>query len=115
MKRMGARVPLLLLGAAVIAAAGGCGASQPKIDPSCDQSCVTDGACTGGKGGCIATRDEDCRQSALCASEGRCVAKKGLCVADSDQDCQQSEACKKQGLCKVRAAACVAHSEDTAP
>ena len=106
-------LPVLMLLAA-IAGTTGCGASQQQIDPSCDQSCVTDGACTGGKGGCIATRDEDCRQSALCPGEGRCVAKKGLCVADSDEDCSKSEACKTKGLCKVRAGSCVATTEAAA-
>jgi hypothetical protein len=99
---------------ALLAATGGalgCSGSQQRIDPSCDQSCVTEGACTGGKGGCIATRDEDCRQSALCPGEGRCIAKKGVCLADSDQDCAQSEGCKKEGLCKVRAGSCVASTE----
>jgi len=99
------RAALLALGL------GGCGAHQQVPDASCDQPCVTIGACTQKGGSCIATRDDDCRQSALCPAEGRCVAKKGLCVAGKETDCKQSEVCKTSGQCMLRASACVSRAD----
>lgn len=97
---------LLALGLASV----GCTKQMPP-EQVCEQSCVSDGACTPASNGCIADSDSDCQQASVCSREGRCTAKKGVCIAGKDEDCAGAEVCKNGGECTARAGVCVVGDE----
>jgi hypothetical protein len=101
-----------------------CGAT---VDADCVQSavCREAGRCTASGGGCIATRDDDCKRSyesrsgrikagnssctspsgesvrtAMCRELGRCNDNGYAYLALSEEDCKASLACKEHGACK---------------
>ena len=65
--------------------------------------CKLSGYCTALGGVCVATSDDDCRQSLACRQSAACTAKDGECLLTSAQDCELSVLCKhgKQCLFKL--------------
>jgi len=69
--------------------------------------CLVGGECTAKDGRCVATSDEECKQSSDCKEKGPCTAQNGVCVVGSDADCKQSDACAKDKYCVAKGDNCV--------
>jgi hypothetical protein len=74
--------------------------------------CGYDGACTAVDGVCVATSDEDCRNSTYCHETGACGVGDGRCVPNSDEDCRGGQRCGWSGQCSFADGECMASSEE---
>jgi hypothetical protein len=70
------------------------------------RACKFNGACTHSRNSCVATNDEDCRQSGGCA-EGRCHLVDGKCSA-TQAGCKASRSCEDEGRCTLKGDVCIA-------
>jgi len=46
-------------------------------------------------------KEKQCSDLMACSMQGRCTNQGELCVATSDEECKQSSGCKKLGLCRA--------------
>ena len=66
----------------------------------CGRVCRLYGWCEFTEGECVASDDEDCRQSRVCVVNGDCEMDDGICVPGEPGHCRESLGCEVAGRCE---------------